>query len=72
MKPRFYDPASYRNSLPPRQSDAAWNRALAAPISDPADAALHDLQKAAHRPGGKILPRPRFSKDERNKFGNWS
>lgn len=53
--------------------DASWLSALTRlPISDAADAARHDLQRAAHRPGGKIRPRPRFSKDERNRFGNWS
>jgi hypothetical protein len=57
---------------PPRVADIAWMRALANPLSDAADASEHDLQRASHRPGGRIKPRPRFSTDERNKFGKWS
>ena len=50
----------------------AWVQAAARPISEAADAALHDLERAAHRPGGRILPRSRWSADERNAFGNWA
>lgn len=57
---------------PGRVADANWNRALAREdLSLGAQAAQHDLQCAAHRPGGKIKPRHRWATDEKNKFGQW-
>lgn len=57
---------------PERATDASWDRAMAREeLSLAAEAALHDQQRAPHRPGGQIKPRPRWSTDEKNKFGQW-
>jgi hypothetical protein len=51
--------------------EIAWQISLSRPISEAADASLHDITRAPHRPGGKRKPRARFALDTRNMFGEW-
>lgn len=70
MKPDPY--REYRDITDPvRAPDPSWTRALANPLSLAAEGAEHDLARAPHRPGGRIKPRPRFARDERNKAGRF-
>jgi hypothetical protein len=57
---------------PPRAADANWLRAIGrAEISLAAEGALHDFERAKHRPGGKIKPRKRWASDGKNIFGQF-
>ena len=49
---------------------AEWSAATANPLSEAARGTLHDKLRAAHRPSGKVMPRPRWSEDEKP-LGGW-
>lgn len=54
-----------------RRPDARWALAKDRPLSNAAAASLHDKIRARRRPGGRIAPRPRWSRDEPPMFGGW-
>jgi len=56
--------ATAANPVQPVQPTAAWQAALAAPKSDFVLGAEQDKARQNRRPGGKIKPRARWSKDE--------
>jgi hypothetical protein len=53
-----------------KRATTEWVQAASQPKSDAARAAVHDRINAPHRPGGKALPRPRWSVDK-TPWGGW-
>jgi hypothetical protein len=53
-----------------KQPSAEWSAAATNPRSEAASGSLHDRIRTPHRPSGKVMPRPRWSEDEKP-LGGW-
>lgn len=60
--PNLWQPP--RRSAPLTIRSESFRQAAEQPLSNAAMGAMHDKLRARHRPGGKVMPRPRWAADE--------